>query len=742
MKWILFSFLLLVGQWVVAQINYTFIIKDIDGQPIQSATISNSGDPTQGGFTNAEGRLSIRVSNQSWTTITYIGAEKQFLNQDSLNRIHPKFCTIVLKKEASEHSGITISTGRYRQNLDQVTVSTMVMKSAELSRNNSVTSDDAINRFSGVQIIGTQANIRGSSGYSYGAGSRVMILLDGLPMLSADAGAVSWDYLPIENATQIEVVKGASSALYGSAALGGVINILTAFPETKKGFTKVSAFTSFNDPRSTHLLPNGYLLPQSGASFSMGRKAGNLSYVIGGNALNNPGYRMMDNTKRIRLNTNLKYTINEKWVAGINLNGSLDSSGTFLFWANYDSAYFPAVGTAALQETRKFNADPYLIYYQNSSTAHTFRNRFYYNANLSSNAGYGSENNLWYSEYNFKKQQHLKWFEDGALNLGAVYIQNNIHSQLIYGNRSSNNYASYAQWDQTGKKWNISMGARLEYYQIEHIKPNIFPIFRGGISYKILPYTTLRASAGQGFRTASVAERYANTRAGSIVIFSNPDLQPEKGSSLEFGARQLFAWNHWKGFVDAAFFRTFYRNMMEFTPWTNPLNGEIGFTSKNLPSNSLIKGIELTIGAQHKIGTHNWTIQGGYTYMNPRNLGYFSFLGLPPEDKWLKYRYRHLVRGDVNYSHKKWDFGVNVRYNSFMLRVDQIFLENIPDVKKFRQNKPGGDWVIDARIFRKMGDYFSLGLIGKNILNEEYLFIPGNLGAPRSINFQLNYQIK
>jgi outer membrane receptor for ferric coprogen and ferric-rhodotorulic acid len=77
-----------------------------------------------------------------------------------------------------------------------------------------------------------------------------------------------------------------------------------------------------------------------------------------------------------------------------------------------------------------------------------------------------------------------------------------------------------------------------------------------------------------------------------------------------------------------------------------------------------------------------------------------------------------------------------------MLRVDQIFLENIPDVKKFRQNKPGGDWVIDARIFRKMGDYFSLGLIGKNILNEEYLFIPGNLGAPRSINFQLNYQIK
>ncbi len=734
--WLLGLLLGVVGA-VNAQIPYTIILKDELGLPVGSASVSALGT-TIGGITNTDGRISISLPPSAQLQISCLGYEKLSLRFDSLQAIHPKFVALVLAKKANEESGVTISTGRFQQQLERVTISTMVMKPAELTRNNSVTGDDAINRMSGVSIVGTQANIRGNAGFSYGAGQRVMILLDGLPMLSADAGSVSWDYLPIENAAQIEVIKGASSAMYGSSALGGVINILTRFPESNKGFFKATSFVSMFDQRNDHPLPANFYQPNFGVNFSAGKKFGKLSAVVGGNAVDLAGYRAFDNTKRIRLNSNLRYTINDRWVAGVNLNGSIDSSANYIFWQNYDSCYFPANNTASLQSLRRVNVDPYLIFYQNNTTTHTFRNRWYSNANLSDNVLYRSSSSVMYSEYNFKKQTKLFKFNDGALNLGSVYIHNAVRSEVMYGNRTSNNYAVYGQLDQTSGKWNASVGGRLEYFQIEDQKPNVFPIFRGGVSYQLNPATTFRASAGQGFRTASVAERYANTRAGAIVVFSNPDLNPERGTSLELGARQLFKWKNWQGFVDVAGFRTSYKNLMEFTPWTNPANGELGFTSKNLVADSRITGVEVTAGIQQKWGNNVLSLQPGYTYMNPRNLGYFPVLGDPPEAKWLKYRYRHLFRGDVNLTVWKWDVGTNIRYNSFMLRIDDIFLQNIPDVKKFRDNKPGGDWVVDVRLFRKLNKNYSLGALVKNLFNEEYLFIPGNIGQPRSFHIQLN----
>ena len=65
-------------------------------------------------------------------------------------------------------------------------------------------------------MVSSQPNIRGGSGWSYGAGSRVLLLVDDIPALQADAGLAQWDDIPVENIAQIEVVKGAASALYGS----------------------------------------------------------------------------------------------------------------------------------------------------------------------------------------------------------------------------------------------------------------------------------------------------------------------------------------------------------------------------------------------------------------------------------------------------------------------------------------------------------------------------------------------
>ena len=73
-----------------------------------------------------------------------------------------------------------------------------------------------MNQSPGVQVVDGQANIRGGSGWSYNTGSRVLVMVDDMPLLSGDRGTVEWDMIPMENVSQIEVIKGASSVLFGS----------------------------------------------------------------------------------------------------------------------------------------------------------------------------------------------------------------------------------------------------------------------------------------------------------------------------------------------------------------------------------------------------------------------------------------------------------------------------------------------------------------------------------------------
>jgi iron complex outermembrane receptor protein len=133
----------------------------------------------------------------------------------------PVVIDINLAPSAEIIDEVVVSAGKFEQKLSDVTVSMEVLKPQIIESNNITRLDQAINMVPGVDVNDEQPSIRSSTGWSYGAGSRVIILMDDLPMMSADAGDVKWNYLPVENISQVEVVKGASSALFGSSAFGG-----------------------------------------------------------------------------------------------------------------------------------------------------------------------------------------------------------------------------------------------------------------------------------------------------------------------------------------------------------------------------------------------------------------------------------------------------------------------------------------------------------------------------------------
>lgn len=180
-----------------------------------------------------------------FTFVGYNSVEKEVFVADS----DTIYLDIGLKENITRINEVVVSAGKKEQKISDLSVSMEVLKPYQISRYHIINAEELLHKTTGMEIMDGQVSIRGGSGYSYGAGSRTLTLIDGLPSLSADAGSVKWSTLPLENISRIEIIKGASSVLYGSSALNGVINIITR-DAVSEPLTKVSVSSGIYDSPS------------------------------------------------------------------------------------------------------------------------------------------------------------------------------------------------------------------------------------------------------------------------------------------------------------------------------------------------------------------------------------------------------------------------------------------------------------------------------------------------------------
>jgi iron complex outermembrane receptor protein len=209
-----------------------------------------------------------------------------------------------------------------------------VLKSSDFLKTHITDPQELINKTSGIEILDGQASIRGGSGFSYGTGSKVLALIDGLPMISPDAGNIKWQFLPLENISQVEIIKGASSVLYGSSALNGILNFRTADATTVPNTQFFAEAGIFGNPRNMNWkwwdTPRIY----SSLSFSHLQKYGNTDVGIGINLLTDNGYRKYNDESLIRMNLRLKHH-NDKvkgLIYGLNINSGYTVKTDFVLW--------------------------------------------------------------------------------------------------------------------------------------------------------------------------------------------------------------------------------------------------------------------------------------------------------------------------------------------------------------------------------------------------------------------------
>ena len=673
-----------------------------------------------------------------------------------------------LKEESHAIGLAVVSASISERAVEEEVVPIEVLKPYLADNTNSVGLKGLVGKTSGVSIMDSQVSIRGGSGYSYGVGSRVSLLLDGLPLLSGDLGEIWWSYLPMEHIGQVEVIKGAASSLYGTGASNGVIHFRTVWPSSKKE-TIVKAFNGiYSDPQNDawRWWDDSFSPVLNGASVSHRQSWDKVDLVVGGNVMSDKTYLSTGHEQRARLSAKLRFRPENGLLYGISAIAQFTQMGRFILWDDYEtSAYLPMNGTSSEDKWFNMNIDPWLSFSGKNGGSHKLKTRFYRTSRFNPSGSISMASNLYMAEYKYGREinEHI------SAQVGTFMSLQSSFSSLYPGvSILTFNPAVFGQIEGHHGRLRSVIGARFE----NNINPGFYeessgPVLRAGINYEIFKGTNFRASAGQSYRFATIAEKYfSTTLTDGIDVIGNIDLQSESGLNLEAGIKQKLALKNKVVYLDAAVFMLEYDNMIEYTlrPQLNS-DGSIiiednilqfFFQALNI-GKSRIAGFEASANGEIDIAGIPVRVFGGATFQyagdlsrdtSQINMGAYidNFLNsfgdtrdsLVTAGSLLKYRNSGNFKFDVEADFGPLTIGGSINKQDYVDEIDWYFNELVSGLANFREQFTDGFASIDARLVYNATDDVKLSFIISNINNDIISSRPGILSAPRSMVFRFS----
>ena len=698
----------------------------------------------QGVITDNNGHYKLTASpGNTSITFRYIGY-KSITRTVTLNPYDTIELNIGLEQDISGVYQIVVSANRTEQKLSDLAVSVSIIKPELLTREHITDPQELINKTSGIEVLDGQASIRGGSGFSYGAGSRVLALIDGLPVLAADAGNIKWQFLPLENLSQVEIIKGASSVLYGSSALNGIINFRTADPGNEPVTTYSAEAGIFDRPRQKKWI--WWDVPRVFSNISVAhlQKKGNTDIAFGASLLFDNGYRRLNDEKLARMNLSIRHhhKKKERLTYGFRLNGGYNLSDDFVLWEDAEQgALKQDTSTAQLLHGSFLALDPFISLKKNDHNRHDLRFRLQSTQNKFPERGQNNSNALsLYSEY----QLLHSIFEKMDLTCG-VSENNSLIISPFYGDHKGMNIAGFAQVDyRPVNRLKMIAGLRVEQNFLDNDPDRLVPVFRTGINYQPAKYTFLRASFGQGYRYPSIAEKHASTTLGAVTIFPNPYILPESGWNSEVGLKQGILIGDMNGQADLSLFYSQNKDLIEyvFGLYPDPTSGSygLGFQATNI-EHSRVYGLETEVMLNHTLGNFHYSAEGGYIFMYPVE---FNKVTGRNTDVYLKFRRKHSVKLNLSGDYRKLEMGFTLYARSKILNIDDVFLneltrENIlPGFYDYWMNDNKGYFLMDGSIGYRINERYHLSLVVKNVTNTEYMGRPGDIRPQRSFSLRFS----
>ena len=748
--------------------------------------------------TDMDGKLVLdgalaNCANSCWFRASFVGYETVKTSCEDLSR---DGWMVTLSPSTESLDEVVVTASIAGATVQEETVPVTVLKPYLTESANAIDLKGLVSKTPGVSIMDGQVSIRGGSGYSYGVGSRVQMLLDGMPLLSGDLGEIWWSYLPMEHVEQVEVVKATASSMYGSGASNGVIHMRTAWP-SEQPETHIGVFNgvySNPDSLSWRWWDYSYSPVSNGMSVSHRQRFGKFDLVTGGNALSDKTYLSVGHEQRLRANVKFRYRASPLWQFGGGYQLQYQQMGRFILWDDFvTNAYLPMDGTSSQDRWLNWHADAWAQFTPLSGGAHYFNARVYQTSRYGEDEEPTMTSNLAMLQYRYV----LHVGEQLSLQAGQMTsIQQSFSSlypgiQLLTFNPAAFGQMEWALngWRATGGlrwEWNLNPGsASLREVQKYPVGKRLAsdpwfqwiynessgPVARFGLNRRLGDHTNLRMSYGESLRFASIAEKYVEgTLTDGISIQGNLDLVSESGNNWELGLVHDIHSDRGSLLLDASAFLLNYDEMIEYTlrPQVDEdggiilIDGEPQFFFQPLNlGKTRIAGFETSVTGEGSIANVPIRVVAGYTYNYAGDLtndpaqdsarvylnNFFdSFNGVSRDSlivagSLLKYRNKGAIKVDVEWDMGPFTAGVALNHQTYIDTLDWYFLELIDGLVNYREQFTNGAKQWDARLSYTSAQGHRFSLIANNLGNSIVSTRPGIMGAPRHVMVRMDFSL-
>lgn len=531
---------------------------------------------------------------------------------------------------------VVVTATRTPKLLKDAPVITRVIRADEIRKTDATTVKDLLELvMPGIEFTshGGSMNIN-----MQGMGANyVLFLIDGERIAGETRDNIDYNRLNVENIERIEVVKGAASALYGSNAIGGVVNIITKKATEPWQLNLNGRYGRNNEQRYGGTL--GFRTQRFNSLTAATYKHRN-SYELKDRAVSYQDYPDQSIPTDTEPGTTKIYgysdwDINQKFVIRPVDPLTITAAGTY-----YNRELFTSPKTHELYHgyTGRLKLNWDINERQNLEAAYNFDeyDKFDYFLRLDEkDKNYVNLQNTARLQYNntFRKA--------GTLTVGAEYFGDKLTTYQFKGTdptHSTETYIGFAQHDvDLLPKLNLVYGARLDYHSTygAHFSPKV------SLMYKLDP-VTLRASYGGGFKSPTLKELYTDwSHQGIFQLIGNPDLVPEKSQNVSLSAEYS------KGKFSASVIGH-YNNIRDkiSTVWNNA--GDTSFYT-NI-SRAEIWGIDANVSVKLPYG---FGITASYAYVHD----YQPVNGLNTS---TSRPHSATIRFEYGFERKNYDFDVNL----------------------------------------------------------------------------------
>ena len=609
---------------------------------------------------------------------------------------------------------VVVTATRLEEPISQVPSSVTIITDEEMERKMAVTVEDAIRDAPGLYVrragtIGaaTSVRIRGADVI------QTLVLIDGVEVNNSWSGFYDWANLMLDNVERIEIVRNAQSALYGSEAMGGVINIITKTGEGTPRATLSAEGGTFNTYREAGTLVGEWGITNFAASVSRFDTDGQFT---------NDDYR--NTTLSARLGFDIAERVSMAWTSryidsmkglAINPNEFYPPPMPFRWDENRDreNTFFLNVLNLRCEVSSWWD---FTIRGSSVDDEELVEDQFTPGVDLAPGVPLERMTIDTDSErYTFGTQHNLHLFDEMVTVIGGFEYEEEkaifkgiFEPPLLPPARVDEdriNRALYLQNRFDYEGFTLIAGVRYDDDSIFGNKTN--PKLSGSYLFD-KTRTRLKSSWGTGFRAPTFQELF-------IPLFGNPTLDPEESTNFEFGVDQGI-WED-KVFLEAAYFSARYKNLIQRGP----------FGVSNI-GRARIWGVEAGFSVKP---IEELELRGNFTYLDTEDKETKEELPRRPRYVWslnANYRWNHrlTLNLDVNFvGSVRSDFdaispegrlllGRNPKYKKVDLAASYALLDQwrfLKDLRLFgRIENLLDDQYQEAKGFPAPGFHFSIGL--------------------------------